>query len=120
MPNLITSPAMIICGGSAYPRDWDYEGFRKIADDNGSLLMCDMAHISGLVATKEHSDILFYTLNVQASELAGALLASNRIEHNEQHANAFSAFISKFSTNEIETAMQEISANEIKIIDVLK
>ena len=46
-------PAMIICGGSAYPRDWDYERFRKIADANGALLLMDMAHISGLVATKE-------------------------------------------------------------------
>jgi len=46
-------PAMVICGGSAYPREWDYTRFRKIADDNGSLLLCDMAHISGLVATKE-------------------------------------------------------------------
>lgn len=44
-------PAMIIAGGSAYPREWDYERYRKIADDNGSLLMMDMAHISGLVAT---------------------------------------------------------------------
>ncbi|ETV77839.1 hypothetical protein H257_08661 [Aphanomyces astaci] len=49
-------PALIVCGGSAYPRDWDYSAFRKIADDNGSLLMCDMAHYSGLVATKEHND----------------------------------------------------------------
>lgn len=48
-------PAMIICGGSAYPRDWDYTKFREIADANGSLLLCDMAHISGLVATKEHT-----------------------------------------------------------------
>merc|ERR1712194_914289 len=46
-------PAMIICGGSAYPREWDYKTFRKVADDNGSLLLCDMAHISGLIATKE-------------------------------------------------------------------
>jgi|EP00979_Chaetoceros_neogracilis_P000305 glycine hydroxymethyltransferase len=46
-------PAMIICGGSAYPREWDYAKFRKIADDNGALLMTDMAHISGLVATGE-------------------------------------------------------------------
>mmetsp|Transcript_17443 Transcript_17443/g.25628 ORF Transcript_17443/g.25628 Transcript_17443/m.25628 type:complete len:475 (+) Transcript_17443:31-1455(+) len=46
-------PAMIICGGSAYPREWDYKKFRSIADANGSLLLCDMAHISGLVATKE-------------------------------------------------------------------
>lgn len=46
-------PAMLICGGSAYPREWDYKQFREIADSNGSLLMCDMAHYSGLVATKE-------------------------------------------------------------------
>merc|ERR1711957_726640 len=46
-------PAMIICGGSAYHREWDYKTFRKVADDNGSLLLCDMAHISGLIATKE-------------------------------------------------------------------
>lgn len=44
-------PAMIVAGFSAYPRDLDYERFRKIADANGSLLMMDMAHISGLVAT---------------------------------------------------------------------
>jgi glycine hydroxymethyltransferase len=46
-------PALIIAGGSAYPREWDYARYRKIADDNGSLLMMDMAHISGLVATGE-------------------------------------------------------------------
>ena len=46
-------PAMIIMGGSAYPREWDYARFRQIADENGSLLMMDMAHISGLVATGE-------------------------------------------------------------------
>lgn len=44
-------PAMIICGGSAYPRDWDYARFREIADSVGALLLMDMAHISGLVAT---------------------------------------------------------------------
>lgn len=46
-------PAMIIMGGSAYPREWDYARFRKIADDNGALLLMDMAHISGLVLTSE-------------------------------------------------------------------
>jgi len=46
-------PAMIVAGFSAYPRDLDYERFRRIADDNGSLLLMDMAHISGLVATGE-------------------------------------------------------------------
>mmetsp|Transcript_559 Transcript_559/g.1123 ORF Transcript_559/g.1123 Transcript_559/m.1123 type:complete len:453 (-) Transcript_559:201-1559(-) len=46
-------PKMIICGGSAYPRDWDYARFRAIADKVGAILMADMAHISGLVATGE-------------------------------------------------------------------
>ncbi|KAJ8598309.1 hypothetical protein CTAYLR_007557 [Chrysophaeum taylorii] len=49
----VFKPALIVCGGSAYPRDWDYAKFRQIADANGSLLMMDMAHISGLVAAKE-------------------------------------------------------------------
>lgn len=43
-------PKLIICGGSAYPREWDYATLRRIADENGAMLMCDMAHISGLVA----------------------------------------------------------------------
>lgn len=38
-------PKMIICGASAYPRDWDYARFREIADKVGALLMVDMAHI---------------------------------------------------------------------------
>jgi len=46
-------PKMIICGGSAYPRDWDYARFRAIADKSGSMLMADIAHISGLVAAEE-------------------------------------------------------------------
>ena len=47
-------PKLIIAGGSAYPRDWDYDRYRKICDDNQSYFMVDMAHFSGLVATKEH------------------------------------------------------------------
>jgi len=49
----VYKPQMIICGSSAYPRDFDYERFRKIADMNNSYLLCDMAHISGLVVTNE-------------------------------------------------------------------
>lgn len=55
MQAALFKPALIIAGGSAYPRDWEYAKYRKIADDNGSLLMMDMAHISGLVATGEAS-----------------------------------------------------------------
>jgi len=53
-------PALVIAGGSAYPRDWDYAKFRKIADANGALLMMDMAHISGLVATGEQNSPFEY------------------------------------------------------------
>ncbi len=44
-------PKLIVMGGSAYPRDWDYRGFRRIADKVGALLMADISHISGLVAS---------------------------------------------------------------------
>jgi len=42
-------PKLIICGASAYPRDWDYKRLRQIADKQNAYLMCDMAHFSGLV-----------------------------------------------------------------------
>ena len=47
-------PKMIITGGSAYPRHFDFERFRAIADEVGALLMVDMAHFAGLVAAGEH------------------------------------------------------------------
>jgi len=64
---LVFQPKIIICGGSAYPREWDYARLRQIADEAKCLLMCDMAHISGLVAAQvvdspfEHCDIVTTT-----------------------------------------------------------
>lgn len=49
-------PKLIIAGGSAFPREWDYSRFRAIADKVGAFLMMDMAHISGLVAAGEAAD----------------------------------------------------------------
>lgn len=43
-------PKLIICGASAYSRDWDYARFRSIADKVGALLLADIAHPAGLVA----------------------------------------------------------------------
>ncbi|MDR9398263.1 serine hydroxymethyltransferase [Salibacter sp.] len=43
-------PKMIICGASAYSRDWDYEALRKIADENDALLLADISHPAGLIA----------------------------------------------------------------------
>jgi len=47
-------PKLIIAGGTAYSRTWDWERFRQIADSIGAYLMVDMAHISGLVAGGAH------------------------------------------------------------------
>ncbi len=41
---LLFRPKMILCGGSAYAREWDYPALRKIADSVGAILLCDMAH----------------------------------------------------------------------------
>ncbi|XP_045817532.1 serine hydroxymethyltransferase 6-like [Trifolium pratense] len=46
-------PKILICGGSSYPREWDYARFRHIADKCGAVLLCDMAQISGIIAAKE-------------------------------------------------------------------
>ncbi|GAB4848114.1 Serine hydroxymethyltransferase 7 [Ancistrocladus abbreviatus] len=46
-------PKILICGGSSYPREWDYARLRQIADKCGAVLMCDMAQISGLISAKE-------------------------------------------------------------------
>ena len=43
-------PKLIICGASAYSRDWDYARMRKVADEIGAFLYCDMAHPAGLIA----------------------------------------------------------------------
>ncbi|MEY2948946.1 MAG: hypothetical protein RLZZ248_147, partial [Bacteroidota bacterium] len=48
---LEVQPKLIICGASAYARDWDYKTFRAIADEVGALLMADIAHPAGLIAT---------------------------------------------------------------------
>lgn len=47
-------PKMIVVGASAYPRTLDFERFRKIADEVGAVIMADIAHIAGLVATGLH------------------------------------------------------------------
>ncbi|KAK7683496.1 hypothetical protein QCA50_013330 [Cerrena zonata] len=56
----IYKPRLIICGASAYPRDWDYKTLRAIADENGAYLMADIAHISGLVAAGEQANPFEY------------------------------------------------------------
>lgn len=45
-------PKLLICGASAYARDWDYVTLREIADEVGAMLMADIAHPAGLIAAK--------------------------------------------------------------------
>ena len=47
-------PKLIFCGGTAYPRVWDYAGFAAIAESVGAVLVADIAHIAGLIAAGAH------------------------------------------------------------------
>jgi glycine hydroxymethyltransferase len=49
-------PKLIICGASAYARDWDYATFRAISDEVGALLLADIAHPAGLIAAGLQED----------------------------------------------------------------
>lgn len=51
-------PKMIICGASAYSRDWDYQRIRAIADEIGALVLADISHPAGLIAAKLLNDPL--------------------------------------------------------------
>ncbi|MAY87508.1 MAG: serine hydroxymethyltransferase [Pseudooceanicola sp.] len=51
---LENKPKLIVAGGTAYSREWDWAAFREIADEVGAYLMVDMAHIAGLVAGGVH------------------------------------------------------------------
>ncbi len=53
-------PKMIICGASAYSRDWDYKRIREVADEVGALVLADISHPAGLIATKLLNDPLEY------------------------------------------------------------
>jgi len=78
-------PKMIIAGGSAYARQWDFRKFREIADSVGALLLVDMAHFSGLVAAGlhpnpcEYADIVTSTTHkTLRGPRAGIILAKEK------------------------------------------
>ena len=53
-------PKLLVCGASAYARDWDYKRFREIADKVGALLLADIAHPAGLIAAGLLNDPMEY------------------------------------------------------------
>jgi glycine hydroxymethyltransferase len=79
-------PKLIIAGGSAYSRIIDFKKFREIADSVGALLLVDMAHIAGLVATDAHpsplpyADIVTTTTHKTLRGPRSGLILSNNLE----------------------------------------
>lgn len=86
-------PAMIVCGASAYPRDIDYKRFRQIADSCGALLMADIAHISGFVASKlmnspfEYCDVISTTTHKTLRGPRAGMIFVRKINHNGESVN---------------------------------
>ncbi len=79
-------PKMIICGASAYARTIDFKKFREIADEVGAVLMADIAHIAGLVATGYHPSPIPYadittttTHKTLRGPRGGMIMSSNEI-----------------------------------------
>jgi len=76
-------PKLIIAGGTAYSRIWDFEAFRKIADEVGAFLMVDMAHFAGLVAggmhpnPVPHAHVVTTTTHKSLRGPRGGLILSN-------------------------------------------
>ncbi len=81
---LASKPKLIIAGGTAYSRVWDWAAFRKIADEVGAYLMVDMAHIAGLVAGGQHpsplphADVVTTTTHKSLRGPRGGMILTNK------------------------------------------
>src|SRR5262245_43166145 len=82
-------PRMIVVGATAYPRVFDFERFRRIADGVGALLLADMAHVAGLIAAGAHpnpfphADVMTFTTHKTMRGPRGAMILCK-----EPHARA--------------------------------
>ncbi|MDR6308379.1 glycine hydroxymethyltransferase [Pacificitalea manganoxidans] len=80
---LAHKPKLIVAGGTAYSRTWDWAEFRKIADEVGAYLMVDMAHIAGLVAggahpsPVPHADVVTTTTHKSLRGPRGGMILTN-------------------------------------------
>ena len=135
-------PKMILAGASAYPRQIDFSKFREIADEVGALLMVDMAHISGLVATGLHpspvpyADIVTSTTHKTLRAGRGGIILTNNVELGRKinsavfpglqggplmHAIAGKAVGFKEALEpEFKTYIQSVIDNAIRLGEVLK
>jgi glycine hydroxymethyltransferase len=121
-------PRLLIVGGSAYPRDFDYAYFRKIADSVGALLMADIAHISGLVATGEqnspfvHCDLVTSTTHKSLrGPRAGIILFNKKRDPTIEEKINFAVFPllqggpHNHQIAAIATQMKEVATPEFKL-----
>ncbi|NP_001130435.1 serine hydroxymethyltransferase [Zea mays] len=89
-------PKILICGGSSYPREWDFARMRLIADKCGAVLLCDMAHISGLVAAKEcrspfdYCDVVTSTTHKNLRGPRGGIIFFRKGKNLRKRAGSFS------------------------------
>jgi glycine hydroxymethyltransferase len=80
---IANKPKLIIAGGTAYSRIWDWQAFRAIADEVGAYLMVDMAHIAGLVAGGAHpsplpwADVVTTTTHKSLRGPRGGMILTN-------------------------------------------
>lgn len=80
-------PKLIIAGGSSYPRIIDFKKFKEIADKVGALLLVDMAHFAGLVATGfypsplEYADVVTSTTHKTLRGPRGGIVLTNNADH---------------------------------------
>ena len=80
-------PKLIIAGGSAYPRIIEFDKFKKIADKVGALLLVDMAHFAGLVATGfypnplDFADVVTSTTHKTLRGPRGGIVLTNNADH---------------------------------------
>ena len=83
---LQNKPKLIVAGGTAYSRIWDWAAFRKIADEVGAYLMVDMAHIAGLVAGGQHpsplphADVVTTTTHKSLRGPRGGMILTNNAD----------------------------------------
>ena len=135
-------PKMILAGASAYPRQIDFSKFREIADEVGALLMVDMAHISGLVATGLHpspvpyADIVTSTTHKTLRAGRGGIILTNNVNLGKKinsavfpglqggplmHAIAGKAVGFKEALEpEFKTYIQSVIDNAVRLGEVLK
>ncbi len=120
-------PKLLIAGGSAYPRDWDYQRMRQIADMSSAYLMVDMSHISGICAARlcndpfEYADVVTTTTHkTLRGPRAGMIFARKPLMEKINHA-VFPSLQGGPHNNQIAAVAVALKeANSIEFVDYIK